>query len=199
MRLRAHDYSTSSLSTLVGGKGGIGPSSLHTTLEGPTGICECKMDVKSLHKFLHGIEWIMFHGHVDYFQKPSFGGRPDTKLGDHGTPNAHNCWFIIIYHVWGPVWIEIRWNSIWLRAWLHMMTSHYTWRSVTTLYDFGGVLGRPVWTLSFGLSQCHGHGSTLSFGLSQCHGHGSWLLCEVAHNKPRVFHFTIPMVQQWRR
>ena len=34
MRLRAHDHYTSS--TLIGGKGGAGPSSLHTTLEGPT-------------------------------------------------------------------------------------------------------------------------------------------------------------------
>ena len=30
-RLRAHDHYT-----LIGGKGGAGPSSLHTTLEGPT-------------------------------------------------------------------------------------------------------------------------------------------------------------------
>ena len=45
------------------------------------------------------------------------------------------------------------------------MTSHYTWRSVTTLHDFGGVLGRPLDTF---------------FGLSQFHGHGSWLVCEVA-------------------
>ena len=34
MRLRAHDHYTSS--TLIGGKGGAGPSSLHITLEGPT-------------------------------------------------------------------------------------------------------------------------------------------------------------------
>ena len=34
MRLRAHDHVTSS--TLIGGKDGAGPSSLHTTLEGPT-------------------------------------------------------------------------------------------------------------------------------------------------------------------
>jgi hypothetical protein len=27
------------------GKGGAGPSSLHTTLEGPNGVSECKMDV----------------------------------------------------------------------------------------------------------------------------------------------------------
>ena len=45
-RLRAHDHYTSS--TLIGGKGGAGPSSLHSTLEGPTEhICECNMDVKS--------------------------------------------------------------------------------------------------------------------------------------------------------
>jgi hypothetical protein len=47
MRLRARDHYTSS--TLIGGKGGAGPSSLlHTTLEGPTEyVFECKMDVKS--------------------------------------------------------------------------------------------------------------------------------------------------------
>jgi hypothetical protein len=33
-RLRARDHYTSS--TLIGGKGGAGPNSLHTTLEGPT-------------------------------------------------------------------------------------------------------------------------------------------------------------------
>ena len=33
-RLTARDHYTSS--TLIGGKGGAGPSSLHTTLEGPT-------------------------------------------------------------------------------------------------------------------------------------------------------------------
>jgi hypothetical protein len=39
MRLRAGDHYNSS--TLIGGKGGAGPSSLHTTLEGPTeGVCE---------------------------------------------------------------------------------------------------------------------------------------------------------------
>jgi hypothetical protein len=51
---------------------------------------------KSLHGFLHGIEWIMFHGHLDCFQKPLLGGEPNTKPGDHGNPNAHNCWFIIL-------------------------------------------------------------------------------------------------------
>jgi hypothetical protein len=45
------------------------------------------------------IEWFMFHGHVDYFQKPLLGGRPNTKPGDHDTPNAQKCWFILFYHV----------------------------------------------------------------------------------------------------
>ena len=45
-RLKACDHYT--LCTLIGGKGGAGPSSLHTMLEGPTAyIAECKMDVKS--------------------------------------------------------------------------------------------------------------------------------------------------------
>ena len=42
-RLRARDHCTSS--TLIGGKGGAIPSSLHTTLEGPMEyISECTMD-----------------------------------------------------------------------------------------------------------------------------------------------------------
>ena len=93
----------------------------------------------------------MFHGHLDYFPKPPLGGRPNTKPGDHGTPNAHNRWFILFYHVWGPAWIEIHWNSIWLRARSHM-TSHYTWGPVTTLHDFGGVLGWPLDTFFWALA-----------------------------------------------
>jgi hypothetical protein len=50
---------------------------------------------------------------------------------------------ILFYHVWGPAWIEIHWNSVWLRAWSHV-ASHYNWGYVTTLHDFGGVLGRPL-------------------------------------------------------
>jgi hypothetical protein len=43
-----------------------------------------------------------------------------------------------IYLAWRPAWIETHWNNIWLRAQSHT-TSHYTWGSVTTLHDFGGV------------------------------------------------------------
>ena len=35
--------------------------------------------IKSLHGFLHGIEWIMFHAHLDYSQKAPFGRMPNTK------------------------------------------------------------------------------------------------------------------------
>jgi hypothetical protein len=107
----------------------------------------------------------MFHGHSDYFQNPPLGGRPNTKPRDYGILNAHNHWFILFYHVWKPGWIEIHWNSIWLRAHitysftLHLRIRDYTtwsWRCVGTAF---------------------GH---FSFGLSQFHGHGSWLVCEVA-------------------
>ena len=43
---------------------------------------------KGRHEFLRDIEWIMFRGHLDCFQKSSLGGRPSTKRpGYHGTPN----------------------------------------------------------------------------------------------------------------
>jgi hypothetical protein len=43
---------------------------------------------------------LIFHGRLDYFQEPPLGGRPNTKpLGDHGTPNVDNRWFILFYRV----------------------------------------------------------------------------------------------------
>ena len=70
--------------------------------------------------------------------------------------NARNRRFILFYHVLGPAWIKIHWNSIWLRA-QSRMTSHYIWGFVTTLYDCGGVLWRPLdtffWALTISWSQ----------------------------------------------
>jgi hypothetical protein len=64
----------------------------------------------------------------------------------------------------GPAWMKIHWNSIWLRARIHV-TSHYTWGSVTIVHDVGGDSGRP---------------SDTFFWDSQFHGHGSWFVCRVA-------------------
>ena len=47
----------------------------------------------------------------------------------------------------------------------HIGLAHYTRGSVTAIHDFRGILGQPL--------------DTFSFGLSQFHGHGSWLMCEV--------------------
>jgi hypothetical protein len=106
---------------------------------------------KSVHAFLHGINWIMFYGHLDYLQNPPRGCKPNTKPRDHGTPNAHNHWFIPFYHAWGPEWLENHWNSIWLRDLIHV-TSHYNGGSMTTLHDVGGVLGRPLDALFWALT-----------------------------------------------
>ena len=74
---------------------------IHTTLEGPMEYVNARW-MSSLHGFLSGIDWIVFHGRLDYFQKPPLGGRSNVKPGDHGTPNVHNRWFSLCYHVWGP-------------------------------------------------------------------------------------------------
>jgi hypothetical protein len=125
-------------------------------LEGPTdGVSMWMQDDGRkvyMDSYLCGIERIVFHGHLDYFQRSPLGGRPNTKPpGDHITANADKRWFILFYHVWGPAWIEIHWNSIWLRA-RSQMTSHYTWGSVTTLHDFEGGLGTALDTLFWALT-----------------------------------------------
>jgi hypothetical protein len=102
---------------------------------GTTIVCECKMDIKSTWHQMDHVSWSL-----GLFSKPTSWGRPNTKLGDHGTLKAHNHSFIIFYHAWGPTWIKSHRKSIWLRDWSHM-ASHYTWGSVTTLHDFGGGLG----------------------------------------------------------
>jgi hypothetical protein len=118
---------------------------------GTNGVCKWMQNgCKSLHKFLRSIKWIMFDGHLDYFQKPPLGGtRLDTKPGSHGTLNVHSDLFYFI--MWGPTSIEIYWNSIWLSARPHM-TSHYIWGSATTLCDFGSVLEWPLDTFFLALT-----------------------------------------------
>ena len=91
--------------------------------------------------------WIMFHGHLDCFQKPPLGGRPNTKPGDHGTPNTHNRWFILFYHVWRPTWIEIHWNSMWLRVRSHM--THTTLEDPWPHYMMLEVCWDDLWTTFF--------------------------------------------------
>jgi hypothetical protein len=94
----------------------------------------------------------MFHRLLDHFQEPPYGGRPNTKPVDHNTLNAHNyCWFVLFYQVRGPARMETRWSNIWMGARSHM-ASHYTWGSVTTLHDCGGVLGRPLNTFFWALT-----------------------------------------------
>jgi len=70
-RLRAREHYTSS--TLIGGKCGASPSSLHTMLERVMEYVNAKTDVD--------------------------GGRPTTKTGEHDNPNAHHRWVILFYHV----------------------------------------------------------------------------------------------------
>ena len=86
-------------STLIGEKGGAGPSSLHTTLEGPTKHVNARWMLESTwiptwHRTDH-VSWSL----GVYFQKPPLASRPNTKPGDHGTPNVHNCWFFLFPRV----------------------------------------------------------------------------------------------------
>ena len=104
--------------------------------------------MQSLHGFLYGIKWIMFHDHLDNFPIPPLGCRPNTKPADHGIPNAHHHWFILLYHAWGPAWIETHWNSIWLSAPSHM-ASHATLEGPWPHYMTLEVCRDGLWALFF--------------------------------------------------
>ena len=97
MGLRACDHYTSS--TLVGGKGGAGPSSLHTTLEGPMEDVNATRWMQKVYK----VFYMAFNGPCftvtwTIFKNDFLGGRPNTKSGDRGTPKAHNRRFILSHH-----------------------------------------------------------------------------------------------------
>ena len=145
--------------------------------------CKVYMD------FYMASKWIMFCSHLDYLKKPPLGGRPNTKQRDHGIRNAYNHWFILFYHVWGPAWIDINWNNIWLRPRSHMI-SHYTWDFVTTLHDSRSALRRPwdtflraltilwsrllacVWSGPHSILSCARNSKTFietTFGWGTCH------------------------------
>ena len=163
-RLRAHDHCTST--TLIGGRS---PSrSKFATSHyawGTNGVCECEMDCNvymDSYMALNGscfmVTWTVVKNHLlevgliqNWWEAMALWTLTTVDL-------------LCFYCGWGPAWIEIHCNSIWLRARWHM-TSCYTWGSVTTLHDLE-VCWDGLWTLSFGLSQFHGH--------------GSWLMCEVA-------------------
>ena len=62
-----------------------GPSSLHTNARGTDGVSMWMRDgCRSLDGSLNGIEWIMFHGHLECFQNPPLASRPIVKPGGHG-------------------------------------------------------------------------------------------------------------------
>ena len=76
-------------------------------------------------------------------KKPPVGGRPNTKNREIMALQTLTTILILFYRVWGPAWIEIHWNSIWLRP-KSYMTSHYFEDPWHTLHDFGDVLGQPL-------------------------------------------------------
>jgi hypothetical protein len=111
--------------------------------------------------FTHESEslWPLHFKHSHWWKRPSW-----SKFTSHyawGTNKVCGCkmdvksaWVLhewVVYYVWEPTWIEIRWNSIWLTVgWHHTIRF---WRCIWAAF------GHFLW------------GS---------HSHGSWLMCEVA-------------------
>ena len=118
---------------------------------GINGVCECKMDVMSTwiptwHRMDH-VSWspgLFFKNHV--LEVDPTQNRETMALRMLTTVDL-----VCFIMCEDPAWISIHWNSICLRVRSHM-TSHYTWGSVTTLYDFRGVLGHRLDTFFWALT-----------------------------------------------
>ena len=111
--------------------------------------------------FLHDIKWIVFHGHLDYFPKTHF-----LKVGLTQNRETMALWTLktvdfILYilscvrtHMNRNLFIEIKYGWGPGYIWLHTIHEdpwpHYTLLKVSC---------DGLWTLSFGLSQFHGHNS----------------------------------------
>jgi hypothetical protein len=152
-RLRAHDYCTSS--TLIGGKGGAGPSLLHTMLRDRQNMwmqngCKVYMDsYMASNKSCFMVTWIIFKN-----QCLEVGQTQNRETMALRTLTTVDLFYFIMCEE--PTQIEIYWNSNCLRARSHM-ASHYTSRPVTTLHGFGSALGRLVdnflWALTISWSR----------------------------------------------
>ena len=118
---------------------------------GNNGVGECEMDVISTwiptwHRIgsCFMVTWTIFK---NYLLEACLTQNRETMTLQHLT-TIHLFYFSMCGD--RAAWIEIHWNSIWLRRPSHM-TSHDTWEPLTALHEFGSVLRRPLDT-SFGLT-----------------------------------------------
>ena len=132
---------------------------------GTNGVCECKVDVKSMriptwHQ-MHHVPWSL-----GLFSKTTSWSKNSLTQNqrNHGILNVHNRWFILFYHVW-----ETRINKSSLKYAFGWGPGHI-WLHIT-IED-----PRPHYMI---LEVSWDGLRTLSFGLSQFHGHSSRLMCEV--------------------
>ena len=94
----------------------------------------------------------MFHGHLDYFQKPSLVGRPNTKLWDHGTRTLTTVglfYFIVCEDPHDYKFIEVAFGRGPGHIWLHTSV-HFKIHDQTT--RFWRCLGRPLDTFFWALT-----------------------------------------------
>ena len=179
VKATSHMRPKATSSTLIGGKRGAGPSSLHTMLEGPTEQDGCKVYMDP-YMASNGSFFMVTR---TIFPKPSLGDMSSTKPGDYGTPKSYHPLFIIFYHVRGlrmsrnTLKMAFGWRSC--QIWLHT-TLEGPWPNYVILE----VSWDSFWTLLGGSHKFHGH--------------GSWFMCGVAlgnvRNVRNVPSWCFPMI-----
>ena len=125
-RLGARDHYISS--TLIGGKGGVGSSSLHTTLGGPTEYCiwmqdGCEVYMDSYVASNGSCFIITWIGYKNHLLEVGLTQNRETIMALQTPTTVDSFYAMLSYHVWGPALMEIHWNNIWLGG---LVTYYYT-------------------------------------------------------------------------
>ena len=141
-RLRARDHYYTSKHSPWWKRWSLSKIASHYYAWGTTGLCECKMDVKIYVESYVAIEWIMFRGHLDCFQKNHL-----LEVGQKQNQEIMALWTLTTVDLFCFIMCEnlyeIHWNSIWLRSRSHM-ASHYMILEMC--------LGRPLYTFLWALT-----------------------------------------------
>jgi hypothetical protein len=84
---------------------------------GTNGVSECcKVDVKVYVDFFYmasngscfiTVTWTILKNHL---LEVGLRQNRETMAHDHGIMNVQHRWFILLYCVWGPTWIESHWS-----------------------------------------------------------------------------------------
>ena len=124
----------------------------------------------------------MFLFHLDYFKEPPLGGRPNTRLEDHDTPETHNGWLINRLIIFNHVRVS-HMNSLKQHLVEGLFTCDFTLPLKTCDHTswFWKCLGTGLWTTLLGSR------NFMVSPLGLCVKRPSWKTCVISSREKKNY------------